>query len=125
MHDPADGAFQLGCPGVRFEQITDGLSNVILAGEKQVPLGAFGVGWLDCSTYNGDYPHCFARSGGKGHRLARSIFEVSWTFGSDHFGVVQFAFCDGSVRPLPITIDPVVLGQLTNIDDGLPVGGVY
>jgi prepilin-type N-terminal cleavage/methylation domain-containing protein len=39
-------------------------------------------------------------------------------FGSPHPGVVLFAFCDGSVRPLPMTLS---LGVLTNL--GLPSDG--
>jgi hypothetical protein len=121
MGDPMDGAFQLGCPGVRFDQITDGLTHTILAGEKHVPLGRFGVGWLDSSTYNGDYPTPSARTDGKGKGLAQSRYEVTWKFGSYHITVVQFLFGDGSVRPLDRSLDPIVLGQLLNINDGLPL----
>jgi len=40
------GAFQLNARR-KFSEFTDGLSNSLLAGEKQVPADKHGVGWLD------------------------------------------------------------------------------
>ena len=39
--------------GVRFQQITDGLSNTLLLGEKHVPTYALGLWPLDCGLYDG------------------------------------------------------------------------
>jgi type II secretory pathway pseudopilin PulG len=39
-------------------------------------------------------------------------------FGSAHFGVVQFVFCDGGVRPVPYTIDLAVFRALSDRRDG-------
>jgi len=118
---PLDGAFEIGSRGIRFEDITDGLSNTLMVGEKHVPLGYFGQGWLDNSTYNGDYPQCFSRAAGPKFPLAQSPSEMSWSFGSYHTGVVQFAFADGSVRPLPLSIDLKILGLLASRNDGQPI----
>jgi hypothetical protein len=115
---PLDGAFEFGGPGIRFEEITDGLSNTLLAGEKHVPRGTFGQGWLDNSTYNGDYPQSFSRAAGPDFPLAQSTTESTWSFGSYHTGIIQFNFCDGSVRPLPLSITPKVLGMLASRNDG-------
>jgi hypothetical protein len=38
--------------------------------------------------------------------------------GSPHFGVVQFVFCDGGVRPVPYTIDLAVFRALSDRRDG-------
>ena len=46
---------------------------------------------------------------------------MSWTFGSYHTGIVQFNFADGSVRALPVTIDPKILGLLASRNDGQPI----
>ncbi len=118
--EPPNGAFQCGSDGraIRFEDITDGLSNTLFAGEKHVTLHKFGVGWLDCSLYNGDYPSCSCRSGGPDYPLATSPLEERALFGSYHPGICQFGFGDGSVRSLPNNIDPKVLGLLTDINDG-------
>jgi hypothetical protein len=103
---------------VRFEDITDGLSNTLLIGEKHVPIGKWGIGWWDCSTYNGDYYPCSTRSAGPNYPLAQSLNDPGWKFGSYHPGICQFALCDGSVRPIPVTIDLKVLGWLANRSDG-------
>jgi hypothetical protein len=116
-----DGSYlQSGGEGIRFAQITDGLSNTLLVGEKHVPAKHFGEGPLDNSAYNGDYFLSHARPAGPDYPLARTRTEMSPVFGSYHTAVVQFGFCDGSVRPLPRTIDPKVLGLLAVRDDGEP-----
>ena len=42
-------------------------------------------------------------------------------FGSYHPGICQFAFCDGSVHALPVTINLVTLGRLAARNDGEPI----
>jgi hypothetical protein len=120
---PTNGAFfQLGSQGIPFKAITDGLSNTLMVGEKHIPVGRFGVGWLDNSLYNGNYTVSPARPAGPDFPLARSLTKhedgKSWVFGSYHSGIVQFVFCDGSVHGLPVNIDPYVLGLLAARNDG-------
>ncbi len=111
-------SLQCGGIGVRFAEITDGLSNTLLVGEKHVPLGQFGQGPLDNSAYNGDYWLSHSRPAGPDYPLAQTNKEISPVFGSYHTAVVQFAFCDGSVHGLPRGIDPKTLGLLAVKDDG-------
>ena len=118
---PMNGSFQFGSKGVRFADILDGLSNTIVVGEKHVPLGKFGVGWWDCSMYNGDYYVCSSRAAGPEYPLAKTMTELSWAFGSYHPDIVQFAFGDGHVRSINVNIDPHTLGLLANRNDGEPV----
>jgi prepilin-type processing-associated H-X9-DG protein len=99
-------------------QITDGLSNTLLVGEKHVPINQFGVGYLDSSTYNGDNPTCMTRGAGLGVGLAQSLDDPNWKFGSYHTAVCQFVFCDGHVEGLPHNIDPNILFLLASRDDG-------
>jgi prepilin-type N-terminal cleavage/methylation domain-containing protein len=105
--------------GVNFALISDGLSNTILVGEKHIPLtkhGDFNSG--DGAAYNGDHGTSFLGAG-PGLTLARSPFDtVTHRFGSSHEGVVQFAFCDGSVHAVPISIDATNLGYLAQRNDG-------
>jgi hypothetical protein len=108
----------LGNVPVKFAQITDGLSNTILAGEKHVPLGTFGVGYLDASIYNGDNLVSCTRPGGNGVGLAQSIRDPGWKFGSYHTYVCQFVLGDGHVAGLPASISPDILGLLLVINDG-------
>src|SRR5262245_39424806 len=109
MDLPNNGTFQLGSTPVYFSQITDGMSYTGLVGEKHVPSNMFGVGWLDCSLYNGDYLACSARSGGEGIGLASLRTDPEWKFGSYHPGICQFVMADGGVRSLRTTISPDVL----------------
>jgi prepilin-type processing-associated H-X9-DG protein len=94
----------------------------LMVGEKHVPLGQWGVGWWDCSMYNGDYPSCSARPAGVDFPLAQSPRDLGMTFGSYHTGVCQFAFADGHVQALANSISPRTLGQLAGRDDGEVVG---
>ncbi len=122
----ARGSFNLTNPlhwdkGVRLSKITDGLSNTILYGEKNVPIGYWGYAAWDCSTYDGDMPICWSRVGGVGSPIAVSLRDMRLLFGSAHPTVCNFAFADGSVHSLSKTTPPFVLGLLTNIADGQSV----
>jgi hypothetical protein len=122
----SDGAIlQSGDLGVRFADITDGLSSTLLVGEKHVPLRHFGEGPLDNSAYNGDYFLSHARPAGIDFPLAQTNTEISPVFGSYHTNVVQFGFCDGSARGLRRTIPPKILQLLASRNDGMPIPGDY
>jgi hypothetical protein len=108
--------------GVRLNQITDGLSCTILAGEKHVPKGYFGWGWLDNCTYNGDYPSNYTRGASDGIGICLDPKELSWKWGSSHIGVCQFVMCDGSVQAILKVTSPEVLHRLCVRDDGEVVG---
>jgi prepilin-type processing-associated H-X9-DG protein len=118
MDSYAQGPFQYGSEPVRFDQVSDGLSNTILAGEKHVPLGGWGAGGLDSSLYNGDGLTACTRGGGGGLGLAQSLSDPEWKFGSYHKGVCQFVYCDGSVQPLPSGLSPDILALLLCRNDG-------
>ncbi len=115
---PPNGAFIRG-RGLGFNAFNiDGLSNTIFVGEKHVPIDKFGVGWWDCSTYNGDYFTCSCRSGGLNYPLTVDPKDQGWKFGSRHTGVVQFCFGDGGVRSVPAYTDPYIIGLLMQRNDG-------
>lgn len=103
---------------VTFTSITDGLSNTIFIGDKHLPRHLFGVGWLDCSLYNGDYPTCSCRGAGPNFPLATILTEVKPVFGSYHIGICNFLYGDGGVRSISTSIDPKTLGLLADPTDG-------
>jgi prepilin-type N-terminal cleavage/methylation domain-containing protein len=114
----ADSPFPTDGLELRAGQITDGLSNTFLVGEKHVPLGYFGRGGWDCSLYDGTTFSCASRAAGTSFPLARSIRDPGWKFGSYHPFFCQFVFADGSVHALSVGINPVILGWLANPSDG-------
>lgn len=72
--------------------IRDGLSNTLLAGEKHVPVSKWGTGTWDSSIYNGDIYLSISRVSSPQHRIASTVDDLDWRFGSYHFGIIQFAF---------------------------------
>jgi prepilin-type N-terminal cleavage/methylation domain-containing protein/prepilin-type processing-associated H-X9-DG protein len=114
---------------VRFNDIRDGSSSTILAGEKHVPQGMFGnlkVG--DGPIYSGAWSAFPGRIAGIEDPLARGATDLTPSggivdgiyarkFGSWHPGVCQFVFCDGSVRAIRTTIDVANLRRLAVRND--------
>ena len=113
--------------------ISDGASNTFLLGEKHVPAanfqlsGAYGDGCVyDCS-----WPRHICRlsgpttqpgSGALDNCSGGNVGTCYIRMGSWHMGVCQFAFCDGHVRPVSESIDPIVLSRLAVRNDGQVVG---
>jgi prepilin-type N-terminal cleavage/methylation domain-containing protein len=124
LGDDPDWRFQ-GKYGLtmRLAMITDGLSNVLFAGEKHVPRDQFGqIDGGDNSVYNGDHGWTVFRSGGPEFPLAKSPGESNGgNFGSYHPGVCQFVLGDGRVVPLANAIDLVTLARLCHRFDGEPI----
>lgn len=112
-----DGVFE-AVHGIRFVQITDGLSNTLLIGEKHIPSQFMNFAPWDCGLYDGHNPVCHTRGAGPLYPLARSLQDTGWKFGSAHPGLCLFVFCDGSVHALRNSIDPAVLGLLSQRNDG-------
>jgi prepilin-type N-terminal cleavage/methylation domain-containing protein len=115
-----------------FSDITDGLSNTLLIGEKHVRPTEFGKETEgDNSIYNDDNTLTSARFAGRqtpgpiDRPLASSPtdnYRPEERFGSYHQGVCQFVLCDGSVRAIKNSIDIETLTRLAVRNDGLPVG---
>jgi prepilin-type N-terminal cleavage/methylation domain-containing protein len=115
--DGFTGAFQIR-RGLEFAAISDGLSNTLLVGEKHVPQDQGGVGWWDCSLYNGDYYQCSARAASRAFGLTNNPQDQGWKFGGRHTLVVLFCFADGHVGKIPATIHPYTLELIAMRSDG-------
>jgi prepilin-type N-terminal cleavage/methylation domain-containing protein/prepilin-type processing-associated H-X9-DG protein len=114
------GAFPLASDTpIRFAQITDGLSNTLMVGEKHVPVNGFGLAASgDLCIYASDHG-TVGRQAGVKYPLATSLTDVfNMQFGSWHSGTVQFVFCDGSVHGLRTSTEGKTLGLLANRADG-------
>ena len=111
----------------RPADVTDGLSQTYLAGEKYVSRGGY-------DTYD-DAGHDQSMYTGVDLDINRWVLDPpaqdgeaveERRFGSPHSGGCQFAFCDGSVRTISYTIDAETHRRLGNRRDGLPVAeGAY
>jgi prepilin-type processing-associated H-X9-DG protein len=105
-------------------QVQDGLSNTIAEGERHIPpeqenpLGGLQqLAQGDTAFFSGDIAPTILRSSQDG--LAEGPQDNSRTkFGSEHHGISQFAFLDGHVKAISITIDMLAFQLLTSIGDG-------
>jgi len=106
---------------IRFQDVSDGLSNTIAAGEMHVPLGKLGQSPEDAFIFNGDHVFNSTRVGGPTVPIVQNNLDegnglISW--GSWHAGVCHVVLSDGSVRGFAKTMDTQTLGYLCNRRDG-------
>ncbi len=114
--------------GVGYQEIRDGASNTILAGEKIVAAGFKDLGWMSgtmATLRNTEVPinagwdiggSRTTRNGSMAPLPAPSDTATSG-FSSQHTGGAQFVFADGSVRFLSENIDLKTYSYLGNRED--------
>jgi len=139
VNDDATGAFYRNSK-TRFRDITDGLSNTLLVGERvyeKVDASgnkpAAGTGWLTAGA-DGNHNSKMSCALGGGVRLLNcpENDQCRRAFSSNHKGGVQFVLADGSVRFLSENIDhntdtsnkreDSTLEYLLSIRDGQVIG---
>jgi prepilin-type N-terminal cleavage/methylation domain-containing protein/prepilin-type processing-associated H-X9-DG protein len=133
--DPYNGSdgvlVRYGNPRVRIASITDGLSQTIMLGEKQLNLAKLGENIDDNEAWpipgwNDDYDvyrigrHPVAGYTPPARDYRSQSINASYRFGSSHSGGVNIAFCDGSVRLIGYGVDPVAFMRACVRDDGEP-----
>jgi prepilin-type N-terminal cleavage/methylation domain-containing protein/prepilin-type processing-associated H-X9-DG protein len=121
---PTNGAFKLVNSGhmttfVKMSDLTDGLSNTILLGEKHIVLNTLNTIPADAIILSGGETQTYSRRAGTSNPLAQTFrTALNNQFGSWHSGVCQFAFGDGSVQSLSVSLPGTVLGYFSVRDDG-------
>jgi prepilin-type N-terminal cleavage/methylation domain-containing protein len=103
---------------LRIAQVTDGLSNTILAGEKAMDRRAFHTGgWFfnepifSGGTWGTDRGGTSVFQDG-----VNTAYQMNW--GSSHTAAALFVLGDGSVRPLRFGLDSNIMGALLTPDGG-------
>jgi prepilin-type N-terminal cleavage/methylation domain-containing protein len=111
-----------GWKKLRFHQVIDGLSNTYLIGEKYMNAEHYtsGLDPGDAQWFGFDPGYGTVRYGGaqlapENDQTARTVPRI---FGSAHPGSWNVVLCDGSVRAISYSIDPVMHGRLANRQDG-------
>jgi prepilin-type N-terminal cleavage/methylation domain-containing protein len=108
---------------LKIADITDGLSNTVLAGEMHVQRGRLNTAPDNGAAYDGSRFNNSTRVGGAGVPLAQGpddgVFGMgTFAFGSWHPGVCPFAFGDGRVATVRNSISTTVLEALCTRADG-------
>jgi hypothetical protein len=109
---------------IKMRDIQDGTSNTFLAGELHVTPDNIKKQPFNGPLFNGEDLAAFARIGGPGVPIARSLRESLGPvlgFGSWHPGISNFVLADGSARAVSNLLDTTTLGRLCRRDDGLPI----
>jgi len=137
---------------VKYSDITDGMSNTILAGEKHIPADNL-IG--NRSIFNSDDLQISMRAGGQawcdwdqnlgtvapGQISGKELFQINpiatgasdstlpnpaFSFGGWHrSGICNFALADGSVRGISPAVNLDTLARLCNRMDGQVIPGDY
>ncbi len=109
---------------IRFADLTDGSSQVILAGEKWFSGNDTASVGDNQPMYTGDSLDtrrwAIVAPARDGHKLGNEL-----GFGSAHDGGAGFAFCDGSVRTIAYHVDPRIFQRLCERNDGAASGDTF
>jgi prepilin-type processing-associated H-X9-DG protein len=108
---------------IRKDDITDGLSCTLLAGEKYLATSSYGTGTAGADNENEyvGFDNDIGRTTYKAPMQDRWGADDSNAFGSAHPNAANFVLCDGSVLTINYLVDPSTFKLLGSRNDGVPV----
>ena len=120
---------------VKLARITDGTSNTFMFGEKHIRPNSLRGKNEDRSIFGGQNNSIRRMAGiemsnASNQRPLRPREDqngalANTSFGSAHSSVCQFAFCDGTVRAVPLSVSVQTLSLLANRQDGKTIPNDY
>jgi prepilin-type N-terminal cleavage/methylation domain-containing protein/prepilin-type processing-associated H-X9-DG protein len=112
---------------IKQAHVKDGMSNTYLVGEKYLNPDNYATGMDDADDF-GMYEGCAFDTyrwspPDLSHNLRQDTRGLPrpGAFGSAHSGGCIFVFCDGSVKTMSYSLDPITHSRLANRKDGLVV----
>jgi prepilin-type N-terminal cleavage/methylation domain-containing protein/prepilin-type processing-associated H-X9-DG protein len=134
--DPVDTGPIFTRSKINERQVTDGLSNTFVIGEKYIAVeveegitppaeGLEDAFFGDSAIFSGDSRQTIMRATDDGFPSQLPDDDDNKRFGSDHSQQCHFAFLDGSVRPINYTIEIGILEALSCIGDDVVIPGTY
>jgi prepilin-type N-terminal cleavage/methylation domain-containing protein/prepilin-type processing-associated H-X9-DG protein len=102
---------------VKSSDITDGLSNTFLAGEKWTSISSSGPEYNQ-PLFSGDCLDIRRFTQFSPRPDAIELFDSPFSFGSSHKSGLNFVFCDGSTQTMSYMVDEILFSNLGNRRDG-------
>jgi prepilin-type N-terminal cleavage/methylation domain-containing protein len=110
---------------VTVADITDGVSNTYMVGEKFLNPDLYNTGWGTADNHSmfQGFDRDINRWGGPNCPPLQDVpgADLQFNFGSAHAIGLTMAFCDGSVQSVSYSIDLETHRRLSNRRDGLPI----
>lgn len=124
--NPPTGLFErLPARALKFRDVTDGTSNVVMIGERSQSWSPWAAwGGTNGVWINATYAiNSIVKEVGYVPNI-QEIGGARYGASSWHVGGAHFVLADGSVRFLSENMDHTLYGQFSQFNDGLPVGGL-